>query len=91
MRTWRHPNGTNALRSLEPTPCGRGCLSLHCKAAPHHRCITADRLPGARAHDTRPAASARHIDITAYRHKPRPTPQTRRVGAQLRSGCRGGR
>lgn len=82
VRTWRHLNGTNALRSLEPTPCGRGCLPLHCKAAPHHRCITADRLPGARTHDTRPAA---------YRHKPLPTPQTRRVGAQLRSGCRGGR
>ena len=68
VRTWRHPNGTNALRSLEPTPCGGGCLPLHCKAAPHRRCITKDRLPGAHTHDTRPAASA-----TTHRHNGIPT------------------
>ena len=73
LRTWRHPIGTNSLRSLEPTPCGRGCLPLHCKAAPHLRYITAERLPGAHAHDTRPAASA-----TTYRHSdtsPSPHPK----------------
>ena len=25
--SWRHPTGTNSLRSLEPSPCGRGCLA----------------------------------------------------------------
>ena len=65
VRTWRHPNGTNALRSLEPTPCGGGCLPLHCKAAPHRRCITKDRLPGAHTHDT---AARRYAD-TPCRHQ----------------------
>lgn len=56
-----------------------GCLSLHCKAAPHHRCITADRLPGARTHDTRPAASARHIDITTQAPPHAPNAARRRT------------
>lgn len=31
--SWRHPTGTNSLRSLEPSPCGRG-LSCHGFAHP---------------------------------------------------------
>ncbi len=36
VRTWRHPNGTNSLRSLEPTPCGRGVplTALQSRPAP---------------------------------------------------------
>lgn len=38
-------------------------MPLHCKAAPHLRCITAERLTAAHTDDTRPAASA-----TTHRH-----------------------
>lgn len=34
VRSWRHPIGTNSLRSLEPTPCGRGCLATALQSSP---------------------------------------------------------
>ena len=86
VRTFSLRSGVVMPRLRSSTPrrrCAFGCTSpgdaQPRRYAPRHR----QRYEDITTH--------RLIGITTHRHKPRPIPQARRGGTQLRSGYRGGR
>ena len=70
--SWRHPTGTNSLRSLEPSPCGRGCLAtaslIHSAPPLRYRLHTSGRRTTPTTYALTSATIQGLYNITTYRH-----------------------